>query len=122
MLILIADDSALCRSNLKLLFDGIENLEIIEAANGVEVLELQRNLQPDIIFMDITMPLLDGLAALKILKLIDPSINIVIITSLAEQRFIVSDCITHGALAVLGKPVKRSDVLNSLAKLNQNSG
>ena len=117
MRILIADDSAICRSNLKLLFAGLEDIELSEASNGVEMLELQRSLKPDLIFMDITIPLLDGLSALKILNLIDPSVNIVIITSLAEQRFIISDCLQHGALAVLGKPVTRADALAALGKL-----
>lgn len=117
MRILIADDSALCRGNLRLLFDGIASLELAEAANGVEVLEMQRTFQPDIIFMDITMPLLDGLAALKILQLVDPNVKVVMITALAEQRFIISDCLAHGALDVLGKPLSREAALKALTKL-----
>ncbi len=119
MRILIADDSCLCRSNLKLLFEGIASLELAEAANGVEVLELQRTFHPDILFMDITMPLLDGLATLKILQLVAPTLPIVIITSLADQRFVSRDCIANGAIAVLGKPVSKEDALRALTKLKQ---
>ncbi|WP_346353221.1 response regulator transcription factor [Azotosporobacter soli] len=121
MRILIADDSCLCRSNLKLLFEGIASLELAEAANGVEVLELQRSFQPDILFMDITMPLLDGLATLKILQLVAPALPIVIISSLADQRFVSRDCIANGAVAVLGKPVTKEDALRALTKLKQAS-
>lgn len=98
MKLLIADDSRLSRTALKDFFNGVSQIEISEAANGIEVLEEHRVFQPDVIFMDIAMPLLDGMAALKILSMIDKQVKVVVVSSIGDQQSVKDDCLRHGAL------------------------
>jgi two-component system chemotaxis response regulator CheY len=119
MKILIVDDSKLSRNTLKRLFDAGSNLETAEASTGIEALDMHRIFEPDIIFMDINMPALDGLSTLKILKMIDPAVRIVIISSAGGQKSVTLECLKHGAAHVLSKPVTKEALLDTL-RLTQN--
>ncbi|MGO2647767.1 MAG: response regulator, partial [Brevibacterium aurantiacum] len=64
--VIIADDESLIRSGLRLLLGAADDIDIIaEAANGAEAIELARELSPDLILMDIRMPVMDGLEATR---------------------------------------------------------
>jgi response regulator RpfG family c-di-GMP phosphodiesterase len=63
---LIVDDEQLAREELKFLLDSMENVEVLaEGANGIEAVELIEEHQPDVVFLDVQMPGLDGFAVLK---------------------------------------------------------
>ncbi|WP_062234323.1 response regulator [Fictibacillus sp. FJAT-27399] len=106
--LLLVDDHQHAREGIQELLEEYEEFQIIgEATNGSEAIELAAELQPDLILMDIRMPVLDGLEATKIIKFKYPTIKIVIMT--------VSDDITD-----LFEAVKRGAQGYLLKNLNSN--
>ena len=81
--ILIVDDERVERVALKrIIEEGIENIKIVgEAENGRRAIQLAENLQPDLIFMDIQMPETDGLAAIKEISIVCPTIQYIIVSA-----------------------------------------
>jgi two-component system, NarL family, response regulator LiaR len=108
--VLIADDHDMVRLGLKIFLEVDDSLIVVgEAADGQQAIELCEALQPDVVLMDVKMPILDGLAATAIIKQKHPEVVIVILTSsfsaqMQEQAYQV------GAQAVLQKG-DRSDQL-----------
>lgn len=114
MRILLVDDSDFSRATLKHFFAEISDIEIVEASNGIEALEKHRSFKPEIIFMDITMPDLDGLGTLKIISLTDKKVKIIMVSALGNQNYICEEALKYGAFTVLAKPVKRETALQAL--------
>lgn len=114
MRILLVDDSDFSRATLKHFFAEINDIEIIEASNGIDALEKHRTYQPEIIFMDITMPDLDGLGTLKIISLTDKKVKIIMVSALGNQNYISEEAFKYGAFSVMAKPVKRDMALQTL--------
>jgi len=114
MRILLVDDSSFSRITLKRYFADIEGLEFAEASNGIEALELHRSFAPDIIFMDITMPQLDGLGTLKIFSMVDSKAKIIMVSALGNQTYVVEECKKYGTFAVLAKPVSKDVAIKAL--------
>jgi len=114
MKILLVDDSDFSRTTLKHFFAEIKDIEIAEASNGIEALEKHRSFRPKIIFMDITMPDLDGLGTLKIISLTDQKVKIIIISALGNQKYLCEEAFKYGALVVLAKPIKKAIALQAL--------
>lgn len=84
--ILIADDHALVRNGVRLLFSTVSDIELVgEAKNGAEAVELARELQPDIILLDLVMPQMDGLEALAQIRRDDPDARVLMVTSFADD-------------------------------------
>ncbi|MGM0461215.1 MAG: response regulator [Fibrobacterota bacterium] len=119
---IVSDDSALARAFIiKLLkMSGCENVNFIEAANGKEVLDLCRNVNPDYIFTDLTMPEMDGLTLIEKLKENTyPVKQIIVITSSGNKearRNLDLLGITH----ILTKPVtheQMKELVNHLSAL-----
>jgi two-component system chemotaxis response regulator CheY len=113
MKLLIVDDSKYVRVTLRRFFAEVPNIEIVEATNGIEALEYHRSFKPDIIFMDVTMPHLDGLATLKTIRIIDREVNVIMVTALGGQQYLREECLAYGALDVLTKPVMEEQVLQA---------
>lgn len=87
--ILIAEDHKMVREGFKLLIDAQEDMEVIgEAGDGRTAIELARQLQPDIVLMDISMPELNGLKATAELKRIAPGIKIITLTRHSDQAYL----------------------------------
>ena len=114
MRILLVDDSDFSRATLKHFFAEINDIEIIEASNGIDALEKHRTYQPEIIFMDITMPDLDGLGTLKIISLTDKKVKIIMVSALGNQNYISEEAFKYGAFSVMANPVKRDLALQTL--------
>ena len=101
--ILIADDHAIVREGMNHLIDGRPDLEIVaEAADGAEAVLLVQRHQPDVILMDLMMPRMDGIAAIKAIKRDDPEARILVLTSFAEDDKVFA-AIKAGALGYLLK-------------------
>ena len=84
--ILIADDHLIVRQGLRLILETESGFELIgEAADGAEAVQLSAKLQPDVILMDLRMPRVDGISAIKQLHLEQPHIAIVILTTFNED-------------------------------------
>jgi two-component system nitrate/nitrite response regulator NarL len=79
--ILIADDREAIRKQVSLILTSVPNLEVCaEAANGKEAVEKTRELNPDLVILDITMPILNGLDAARMIKGFAPDIPILVLT------------------------------------------
>lgn len=117
MRMLIVDDSIFSRTHMKRLFSKVSEIEFAEASNGIEVLEQHRTFKPEVIFMDIVMPQLDGLATLRILRMIDTKVKIIIASSLGNQKYIYENCINYGACAILNKPITEQMALDALKNI-----
>jgi CheY-like chemotaxis protein len=84
--ILVADDNPLIRKTLCELFENHERLEICdEAANGLDAVEKARKLRPDLIILDLSMPVLNGLQAAEAIKEFLPQVPIILFTMYAHQ-------------------------------------
>jgi two-component system chemotaxis response regulator CheY len=87
-----------------------------EAANGQEAVALYDRLRPDLVTMDLVMPEMGGLEALRLIRARDPAARVVVVTAL-DQKQALMDSIREGALDFIVKPFERQRVLNLLAKL-----
>lgn len=107
MIILIADDENLVRLGLKKIIKDmeLENIEIMEARNGREMLEACRNMAPDLAFVDIKMPLLNGLEAIEAAKEFCPDTAWILLTGFSEFKFAQS-AISLGVKNYLLKPLE----------------
>jgi two-component system chemotaxis response regulator CheY len=114
--ILITDDALFMRVTLKNILTQ-NGFEVVgEAANGLESVELYKSLKPDVVTMDITMPEMDGLAALKEIRAHDPSANVVMCTAMGQKNMVV-DAIQAGAKDFIVKPFQPDRVLEAINKL-----
>jgi DNA-binding NarL/FixJ family response regulator len=112
--ILLADDQNILRKGLRSLFETREGYEIIgEAENGVEAKTLARQLQPDIILMDITMPIMNGIEATENIMLLDASIKIIALSVHSDKRFI-EKVIGAGAKGYLRKDCDFDELLYAI--------
>ncbi|HLR92046.1 MAG TPA: response regulator [Atopostipes sp.] len=114
--VLIVDDAAFMRIKLK---DFLEknNYEVAgEAENGHEAIEKYKELQPDIVTMDITMPELDGVEALKEIKAFDPGASVLMCSAMGQQSMVM-DAIRAGALDFIVKPFDTERVIRALDKV-----
>ncbi|MBQ7613735.1 MAG: response regulator [Butyrivibrio sp.] len=114
--ILIVDDSRVSRKILKNMLEQNGYTIAGEAANGKEGVELYKQLKPDIVTMDITMPEMNGLESLKLIKEFDPDAKIVIITAAGqlEKRELA---IEYGASGYVTKPYENQEILDAIANV-----
>jgi DNA-binding NarL/FixJ family response regulator len=114
--VLLADDQALVRAGFRALLDAQEGIEVIgEAGDGREAVQLAKELRPDVILMDIRMPVLDGLASTREIALdksLD-SVRIVILTTFELDEY-VFDAIRAGAAGFLVKDTKPADLIEAV--------
>lgn len=114
--ILITDDAMFMRVTLKDILSR-NGYEIAgEASNGREAVELYQSLKPDLVTMDITMPDMDGITALKEIRRIDPEACVLMCTAMG-QRNMVMEAMGAGARDFIVKPFQRDKVLESVSKL-----
>lgn len=114
--ILVCDDSAFMRMMLKkVLVDGGHEI-VGEAGDGMQAVQLFRQLKPDITTMDITMPKLNGVEAVKLIHKEDSIARIVMVTAIGQQA-IINDALEAGASDFLLKPFDNTAVLSTIEKL-----
>lgn len=114
--VLIVDDAAFMRIKLKDILEK-NNYEVAgEAENGHEAIEKYKELQPDIVTMDITMPELDGVEALKEIKAFDPEASVLMCSAMGQQSMVM-DAIRAGALDFIVKPFDTERVIRALDKV-----
>jgi len=113
--ILIADDASFVRLMIYQILtrEGLTN--IVEAEDGRQAVELYKSEQPDLTIMDITMPELDGLAALTEILAFNPLAKVIMCSAVAHES-VVLDAINRGALDFVVKPIHRAELLQTVLK------
>jgi len=112
--VLIADDQELIRESLKIVLESRGNLEVTDAvANGQEAIRSIREYAPDVILMDIRMPKMDGVQCTKIIKELNPTIKIIILTTFDDDEFIY-DALKFGASGYLLKGVSMDGLVGAI--------
>lgn len=112
--VLVVDDHPIVREGLKLIFDMEEMIEITdEATNGEEALGLLRSNSYDLILLDISMPVMDGLQFLKKKEEIGNETNVIILTTV-DDRETIKKAMEYGVKSFLLKDASREDMLQSV--------
>jgi two-component system, chemotaxis family, chemotaxis protein CheY len=113
--ILIVDDAAFMRMMIKdiLTKNGYE--VVAEAADGAQAVEKYKEHRPDLVTMDITMPEMDGITALKEIKKFDPNAKVIMCSAMGQQAMVI-DAIQAGAKDFIVKPFQSDRVLEAISK------
>jgi len=114
--VLIVDDAAFMRITLKTILEKNGFQVVDEAENGSIAVRKYKELHPDIVTMDITMPVKDGIQALKEIRQFDSNSKIVMITALGQEYY-VREAVMLGAKGFVVKPFKEEYVIETLSKL-----
>ncbi|WP_373229152.1 response regulator [Cohnella sp.] len=113
--ILVVDDAAFMRMMLKDILAKGGHQVVGEAANGVEAIEQYQKLKPELVTMDITMPIMEGIDAVKQIKQEDPKANIIMCSAMGQQLMVVQ-AIQAGAKDFVVKPFQGERVLEAVKK------
>ena len=114
--ILVCDDAAFMRMMIKnTLTKGGYNVAG-EAENGAKAVEKYKELSPDLVLMDITMPEMDGIQALKEIKKLDPNAMVIMCSAMGQQAMVV-ESIQAGAKDFIVKPFQEDRVLEAVKKV-----
>lgn len=117
--ILLVDDQSIIREGLASLLETQSDLEIVgEAENGKIAVERSLKLQPDVILMDIRMPVMDGVAAIRQLRKQAPEIKILVLTTFDDDEY-VTQAIASGAKGYLLKDTPSAELAQAIRAVNQ---
>ena len=114
--ILICDDAAFMRMMIKDILSKNGYTVAGEAENGVKAVERYNELKPDLVLMDITMPEMDGIQALKNIKAADSSAKVIMCSAMGQQAMVI-EAITAGAKDFIVKPFQADRVLEAVKKV-----
>lgn len=110
--VLIVDDAAFMRMMIKDILEK-NGFEVVgEANNGIKAVELYKKEKPDVVTMDITMPDMDGIEAVKEIKSIDPDAKVIMCSAMGQQTMVM-DAIKAGAKDFIVKPFQPDRVLEA---------
>lgn len=112
--ILLADDQALFREALRTLISLQPDLEVVgEASNGAEALRMAQVLRPNVVLMDLQMPVLDGVAATRRLQVEQPGCRVIALTTFDDDEY-VFDCLRSGAVGYLLKDAPSGELFAAI--------
>ncbi len=112
--VLLVDDHTVVRRGLRLVFELEEDLEVVgEAADGREALERVAELRPDVVVMDLLMPVMNGVEATRAIRAAYPAVEVVALTSVLEDRMVV-DAVEAGAAGYLLKETRPDDLFEAV--------
>jgi two-component system chemotaxis response regulator CheY len=116
--VLLVDDSLAIAKQLKTLVEESGDFEVVgHAINGIEGIKLFINLKPDVVFMDLVMPEMDGLQAIRSIRNLDQNARIVVISSAGGVGGKVEEALKFGALTVISKPFEPKEIAQVLEGL-----
>lgn len=113
--ILIVDDAAFMRMMIRKILTENNHEVVGEAENGAKGVQQYQELRPDLVTMDITMPEVDGISAVKQIKSIDPNAKILMCSAMGQQAMVV-EAIKAGASDFLVKPFQPERVIEAVEK------
>jgi Response regulator containing CheY-like receiver, AAA-type ATPase, and DNA-binding domains len=114
--VLVVDDAIFMRMKLKDILEKNGFEVVAEAQNGIEAIEKYKAERPDLVTMDITMPEMDGITALKEIKKINPNAKVIMCSAMGQQSMVM-EAIQSGAIDFIVKPFDVDRVSQSLSKL-----
>ena len=114
--VMVCDDAAFMRMVIKdiLVKNGYEIAA--EAENGLKAVERYPEAKPDLVLMDITMPEIDGIEAVRRIKALDPNANVIMCSAMGQQSMVI-DAIQSGAKDFIVKPFQADRVIESIRKV-----
>ncbi|BCY19544.1 DNA-binding response regulator (plasmid) [Leptolinea sp. HRD-7] len=117
--VLLADDQRLMRDGLRTLLELEDDLEVVgEAENGRAALELAASLRPDVVLMDVRMPVMDGVEATRQLAASLPECRVIILTTFDDES-IIFEGLRAGALGYLLKDVSGEELASAIREVNR---
>ena len=114
--VLIVDDAAFMRMMIKDILQKNGYEVVGEAANGLQAVELYKTHKPDLVTMDITMPEMDGIEAVKAIKAIEPNAKVIMCSAMGQQSMVM-DAIKAGAKDFIVKPFQADRVLEAIKRI-----
>lgn len=119
MRILIVDDDALIRDGIKMILEHEDDFEVVgTAANGKEAIDLCKETYPDIVLLDIRMPVMDGVEATKLIKELFNKVKVLLLTTFKDSEYIRS-AIKYGAEGYVLKSSSSESIIESIRTISQ---
>jgi two-component system, chemotaxis family, chemotaxis protein CheY len=114
--ILLTDDEPHVRKYVSLLLRLLGPTTIIEAVNGEDAIAKYHQEKPDLVFLDVNMPTMDGVQALRHLSQIDPEVIVIMLTSMTTRQ-IVEECVELGAVGYIRKDTPKDELMAELRRI-----
>lgn len=114
--ILIADDAAFMRTKIRLTLEKAGYDVVGEAEDGMDAIALYQKLQPDLVTLDITMPVLDGIEALRRIIKFDQNAKVLMVSAMGQEEF-VKEAVLAGAKTFLVKPFSDDRLIKTIEKI-----
>ncbi len=112
--VMVADDHELVRHGLAMLLNSADEIEFLgDASDGADAVRQAATLQPDVILMDLSMPIMDGIEATRVITAAQPGVAIVVLSSFAERRMVL-EAIDAGAVGYLLKDGGMDDIVRAV--------
>ncbi|NLL05144.1 MAG: response regulator [Clostridiaceae bacterium] len=113
----VIDDAVFMRTLLKKMIEEVEGYKVVgEGANGYDAIDLARLHQPDVMTLDITMPELDGINAVKDILKYSPETRIIMVSAMGQQSMVI-EAIKLGAKDFVVKPFEKSRVIQAISNV-----
>lgn len=119
--LLIVDDSRSVIAQLEGMLKEFDSVEVVGGArDGAGAVRMVAEHTPDLVLMDIVMPGMDGLAALRIIAARHPEVNVAMLSSVGGRASLAEEAFRLGAIQVLGKPLEKAHLARLLSGLKRN--
>lgn len=113
--VILVDDLSFMRDAIRQILEK-SNMDVLgEAENGIEAVKMYMELEPDIVLMDITMPVMDGLESLERIKQYDPGAKVIMCSALGQQKYLIK-AIQLGARDFILKPFLPERIISAITK------
>lgn len=114
--VLVVDDAAFMRMSIRMMLQRNGHEVVGEAENGAVGVRKYRECQPDVVTMDLTMPDMGGVEALKAIRQYDPKAKVIMVSAMG-QECMVKEAVINGAKSFIVKPFKEEHLLQTLDKI-----